>query len=217
MTPVYTLYSTSLLIARSLDVFTLFFSFNSYIFLIAFSFKTFILCIYCFSECFLPLLLMNSSHIFVTFFISLMAMIYFFLCICVYRSRSGLCCLPTSLCQHACGSAVGCDLLLHAALPWTGQRGSSWGNWGNNIAALETYRKKTLFALILKSFWMTRVFFFSFLTVCNGWSDGDQFHGWILSTTDSIFQAKGAVRSCRLWRSFPFRNTLCHAGRAATH
>lgn len=38
-----------------------------------------------------------------------------------FRSWTGFYCLPTSLCQHASESAVGCVVLLHAALPRTGQ------------------------------------------------------------------------------------------------
>lgn len=109
------------------------------------------------------------STFFILFFFKRWPWYIFFLCVCVRRSRTGLCCLPTSLCQHASGSAVGCDVLLHVALPWTGQWGSSWGNRGNNIAALETYSKIWLFALTLKGFRITPVFFFDSLQWLKWW------------------------------------------------
>lgn len=73
------------------------------------------------------------------------------LCVCVSRSRPGLCCLPTSLCQHASGSALGCDVLLHAALPRTGQWGSKWGRRYNLSTSPTELRCDSFVSFVL--FW----------------------------------------------------------------
>lgn len=115
------------------------------------------------------------------------------------RSRIGFRCLPTSLCQHASATSLGCVVLLHAALPRTWQRGF-------------TMDFSCLKELISANTSLTLGLSLS-LSVCDGWGDGYQSHGWILQTSDWHFQAEGTLCFSNLCHSLPSGHTLCHAGK----